>query len=301
MTDIPTPVRWIGEAPAKVNLRLDVFEREDTGFHRIETVFQALDLADRIVISLVDGGGVVLELSGVSDGALGNPERNLAVRAARAFGSALRAADRRLPGVRIMLDKVIPHGAGLGGGSSDAAAVLRGLNELCGHPISSAELVRLGADLGSDVPFFVSQVARAQGWGRGDRIVPLDPLPPRPVLLVVPHEPIATDWAYGVLVAHRARRGVPDGSRPQPAIEASWPEIESSVWNDFEEALFPHRPELAEMKASLEEAGARPALLSGSGCAVFGVFDSEERVVTAQAALGGLAMEARVLRTRTRG
>ncbi|MDH3603315.1 MAG: hypothetical protein OEU26_27190, partial [Candidatus Tectomicrobia bacterium] len=164
------------------------------------------------------------------------------------------------------------------------------------------ELARLGADLGSDVPFFVSEVPRAQGWGRGDRIVPLDPLPPRPVLLVVPHEPIATAWAYGVLVAHRAGKDdLPEGSRPRPAIEASWPAIEASVWNDFEAALSPHRPELAEIKASLEEAGARPALLSGSGCAVFGVFDSEERVATAEASLGGLTMEARVLRTRTRG
>jgi 4-diphosphocytidyl-2-C-methyl-D-erythritol kinase len=130
----------------------------------------------------------------------------------------------------------------------------------------------------------------------------LDPLSPRPVLLVVPDEPIATDWAYGVLVTHRAGKGaVQEGSPPLPTSEASWSEIESSARNDFEEALFLLRPELAKIKANLEDAGARPALLSGSGSAVFGVFDSEARVIAAEAELDDLTIEARILRTRTRG
>jgi len=298
----PISARWMGDAPAKVNLRLDVLERDETGYHQIETVFQAVELSDRLVVIVEEGDGVALELSGVPNGALGPSEQNLAVQAADAFRVALIAGGRSCPGIRIALEKVIPHGAGLGGGSSDAAAVLLGLNQLFDQPLSDAELARLGADLGSDVPFFVCGVARAMGWGRGDRIVPLDPLPARDVLLVVPSAPIATERAYRVLAEQRVGMEVSAraGSGARAGSAGSWADAASGAHNDFEVALFPLRPELAAIKTTLTGAGARLALLCGSGSAVFGVFDDEQAVARADAEVAGLGVDARTLRTRTR-
>ena len=293
-------VSWRGDAPAKVNLRLEVLAREASGYHQIETVFQTLTLADRVELTLKTDAEVALELRGVPPDVFGPPERNLAVRAADAFRAALEALDLRCPGVQIALEKEVPHGAGLGGASSDAAAVLRGLNILLDGPLSVSDMMRLGAELGSDVPFFVSGAVRALAWGRGDRILPLSPLDVREVLVVVPAEPIATEWAYGVLAAHRKSRGTPSAlGALRVSAGAGWPEVESHARNDFEEALFPLRPDLSRAKAALEEAGARPALLSGSGSAVFGVFETEQAVAVAEADVRKQIPGVRTLRTRT--
>ena len=296
-------VDWSGEAPAKVNLRLEVLAHEASGYHQIETVFQALTLADRIELTLRNDAEVTLDLGGVPPDVLGPPERNLAVRAAEAFRAALDAMDFQCPGVQIALEKEVPHGAGLGGGSSDAAAVLRGLNHLLNGPLSVSDMMRLGAELGSDVPFFVSGAVRALAWGRGDRILPLSPLHVREVLLVVPPEPILTEWAYGVFAAHRKSRGTPSalGVLHSSEAGAGWSEVESHARNDLEEALFPLRPDLIRVKAALEKAGARPALLSGSGSTVFGVFETEQVVAVAEAEILKQIPGVGTLRTRTRG
>ena len=296
-------VGWRGEAPAKVNLRLEVLAREASGYHQIETVFQALTLADRVELTLRDDAEVVLDLKGVPPDVLGPPERNLAVQAADAFRAALYAKNLRCPGVQITLEKEVPHSAGLGGASSDAAAVLRGLNYLLDGPLSALDMLRLGAELGSDVPFFVSGAVRALAWGRGDRILPLSSLEVREVLLVVTPEPIATEWAYGVLAAHRENQGIRSalGALQPPEVEPGWSAVESHARNDFEAVLFPLRPGLARVKVALEEAGARPALLSGSGSAVFGVFETEHVVEVAEGKVREQIPGVRTLRTRTRG
>ncbi|MSR22670.1 MAG: 4-(cytidine 5'-diphospho)-2-C-methyl-D-erythritol kinase [Gemmatimonadetes bacterium] len=284
--------RWVGEAPAKVNLFLRILAREEDGYHQIETVFQTLDLADAVELELQTGSEITLELTGVSEGELGPPEANLAVVAAERFQRALVEVARDPPGVRVRLEKRIPHGAGLGGGSSDAAAVLRGLNVLCGEPLTPEELMRLGAAIGSDVPFFVSGVPSAVGRGRGERLLALSPLPERDVLLAVPASPVSTAWAYEVLDSHRARTR--PGGRPDPIPhrldsgkgERGWDVVREEAVNDFEEALFPLRPELSLLKEALVREGAGPALLSGSGSAVFGVFDSKEALDRAASVLG---------------
>ncbi len=294
-------IAWRGEARAKVNLRLSVLARESSGFHQIETVFQALELADEIALRIADAGGIELELAGVAPDALGPVEENLAVRAAELFLSKAPAPGPGRPGVRIYLEKRVPHGAGLGGGSSDAATVLRGLNELMGEPFTLPELMSFGGRLGADVPFFVSGSVRALGWGRGDRIVPLEPLPDRPVLLIVPTEPISTAWAYSALAAHRDGTGWRPARRPRPhRPEEDWSEAESAAHNDFEEVLFSLRPDLAQIKSALQTSGARLALLSGSGSAVFGVFETEASMVAAERAVADRVAEARTIRTRTR-
>jgi 4-diphosphocytidyl-2-C-methyl-D-erythritol kinase len=268
---------WSGAAPAKVNLFLRVLAREESGYHQVETLFQALELSDQVTLEVVDGGGgIELEVEGVPTDALGPPETNLAVRAARLL---LSAVARELvgwdpPSVRIHLAKRIPHGAGLGGGSSDAATVLRGLNELLGRPLESSRLVTLGGSLGADVAFFLCGSPLALAWGRGDRLLPLPPLPAAEVVLALPEARIATPDAYARLARWRAGKGA--GTAPARAMEvapwSSWDAVAGEAENDFASALHESFPELAAIRDELHRAGARPALLSGSGSAVFGVF-----------------------------
>lgn len=298
------PPAWRGVAPAKVNLRLEVLAPRGDGYHPVETVLHALELSDDLELSPSSDDRVVLELTGVAPGALGPDADNLAVRAADAFRRVVAAGGRKAPGVTIRLHKRIPHGAGLGGGSSDAAAVLRGMNELFGRSLALPDLHALAAGLGSDVPFFVLDRPRAVAWGRGERMLALPALPARPVLVAVPADPIATGWAYGALDAHRGSRATRgEGGFVDEGRETGWRAVDARARNDFEDALFPLRPELGRVKAILREAGARPALLSGSGSALFGVFEDEVQVAGAEAALlakTGDLPGLRSFRTRTR-
>ncbi|TVR64455.1 MAG: 4-(cytidine 5'-diphospho)-2-C-methyl-D-erythritol kinase [Gemmatimonadales bacterium] len=298
--------RWEGKARAKVNLVLRILAREEDGFHQIETEFQTLDLADDISIELSPSEGVSLEVEGVPAGDLGEAEDNLAVRAARSWLEAY--ADLRephaampFPGIRIRLHKAIPHGAGLGGGSSDAGAVLRGLDELHGNPLGRGRLVELGSALGSDVPFFVLDEPRALGWGRGDRLLPLSALPARPVLVALPPFRISTPRAYRTLAGQREREGLgwAGGRLLEPEELNGWSRVMERSSNDFEAALERLHPELLGIRQTLDAFGARPARLSGSGSAVFGVFESESDMEEARRELRAVLPEARVIPTRT--
>jgi 4-diphosphocytidyl-2-C-methyl-D-erythritol kinase len=253
-------------ASAKLNLSLRVLARETTGYHQIETLFCALELADEIAISRT-AGGVSLAVDAPTDrpGAapdLGPIEQNLAYRAAALFMQAAPLGH----GVHIRLVKRIPAGAGLGGGSSDAAAVLRALNELRSTPIPAHSLLELGARLGSDVPFFITGAPLALAWGRGERIAPLPPLAPLPVVLAVAPERIATADAYAAFAVEGA---------PSPMvvrIPASWSDIANLAHNDFEATVFSWHPRLGAVRAMLEDAGASIARLTGTGSVVFGLF-----------------------------
>jgi len=309
---------WRGRAPAKVNLVLRVLARETSGYHQLETVFQALDLADEIEIEIPgaepyptdwapEGPEVELDLVGVPRSDLGPDRDNLAVRAAEAFLSACGCqsglARSRATSVRIRLRKRIPHGAGLGGGSSDAASVLIGMNALFDHPIPENELVQIGGRLGADVPFFLSGAPRALAWGRGDRVAPLRTLPVRPVLLAVPSIGIATSWAYGELARHRFTLAEPGPGAQVSGVIAwrGWSEVAAAAHNDFEAALFPMREELGRLRGILADEGAAPALLSGSGAAVFGVFDPERDLGRVEASVRAAVPGVRVIRTHTAG
>lgn len=251
-------------ARAKLNLHLCILAREASGFHQLETIFCRLDLADELEVE-AGGVGVRLQVAGPE---LGPPEQNLALRAAGAF--LARAA---IPtGATIALVKRIPAGAGLGGGSSDAAAVLLALNRLHGQPLHLDELMELGATLGSDVPFFVADVALALAWGRGERLLPLEALPRAHVLLAVPPFAISTPDAYRrVAAAGRGAHG-PTPRLHRIAEYRSWTSFAPHASNDFEAILFPDHPRLPALKRALRESGAFLALMTGSGSAVFGLF-----------------------------
>lgn len=175
-------------AHAKVNVFLRILAAEQTGFHQIETVFALLELADELVVRRT-AHGVALEVDGPD---LGPTDKNLAVRAAH----AVLAATGQKFGVSIELTKRIPARAGLGGGSSDAAAALHAVNVLAGGAVPKAELLQFAVRLGSDVPFFASGAALALAWGRGERLLRLEAPPAAPVLVVVPGFGVATPDAY---------------------------------------------------------------------------------------------------------
>ncbi|MEN8143840.1 MAG: 4-(cytidine 5'-diphospho)-2-C-methyl-D-erythritol kinase [Gemmatimonadota bacterium] len=259
-------------APAKVNLLLRVGPRRADGYHAVDTILLALGLADEISFSAADTPG--LEVRG--DTTVPAGEDNLCWRAQRLFGDRVPAAGAKPQ--RIHLQKRIPAGAGLGGGSSDAAAVLLALNEAFGEPLTAKQLAGLGAELGSDVPFFLSGSVLAAGSDRGQEVEPLPAPPPRPVLVLVPGFGIATADAYGWLdedrgpdPAPRATAGVaPD---PRTAL-ADWEHLAALAANDFEAPVFRRHPILELGKSHLLDAGASVALLCGSGSCLFGVFES---------------------------
>jgi len=270
-------------APAKVNLRLVVLGRESSGYHGLETLFCGVALADRLEIRV---GAPGIELEVVGEVATGPPERNLAVLAARAF---FRATGIR-PAVRLRLEKNIPAQAGLGGGSSDAAATLRGLNLLHDAPCDAGELLRLGGTIGSDVPFFLAASPLALGWSRGERLLELAPLAERPVLVAHPGIAMPTPAAFGRLAEMRPDRYDPVANAIRPGDFASWEGVERIARNDLEEVARERIPGLDAAKQALARAGATIALLAGSGSSVFGVFHHPTSLPTAEHELRRLGM-----------
>jgi 4-diphosphocytidyl-2-C-methyl-D-erythritol kinase len=290
--------------PAKVNLLLRVLAREESGYHQIETLFQAIDLRDRLEIER-GGEDVRLEVTGAK---LGPVEENLVWRAASAFRTAAGIDE----GVRLRLEKRIPAGAGLGGGSSDAAATLLGLNRLHDGPLSQEALLALASGLGSDVPFFLSPSPIALGWGRGDRLLPLSPFSPAWIVLALPPVAVDTGDAYRALAERRAA----SAGRPAPAGTADaegavgdagggaeiggafgtahilpfnfprdWQAIAARAANDFEDVIFERHPLLGKIRAALAETEPHFSLLSGSGAALFALFPTERQAEAARADL----------------
>ena len=264
-------------AHAKLNLFLRVLAREADGFHGIETLFCRISLADELTIERTTSG-VTLE----TDADLGPTEQNLAVLAAE---QVLAATGHRF-GVRIAIAKHIPVGAGLGGGSSDAAATLIAVNALAGNAVPRHELLQLGARLGSDVPFLVSGAALALAWGHGDRMIRLNALPAAPVLLLTPPHPVATATAYRWVDAARQgpfRRGAL--ALDLDAV-ASWGDVGRMAGNDFESVVFEHHPEVREAFGAL--AGTHPLVcrMTGSGSTLFAIYRSRRDRDDAQMMLG---------------
>lgn len=282
------PIRL--EARAKLNLFLRVLARESDGFHGIETMFCLLDLADQLEVTRTDGPGVTLEVDGADTG----PERdNLAVRAAEAV---LEATGRPF-GVHIRLTKRIPVRAGLGGGSSDAAAALLAVNTLARGAVPRHELLQFAARLGSDVPFFFSGAALALGWGHGERLLRLPALQPAPALLVTPPVPIATPDAYR-WVDDARRTG---GRRGAVALDLdalqTWGDIGRMAGNDFEAPVFARHPEIRAGFEALARTHPLVCRMSGSGSTLFAIYRSARDRDDARGMLGGKYGEVRAAGT----
>jgi 4-diphosphocytidyl-2-C-methyl-D-erythritol kinase len=260
------------DAPAKVNLRLRVLAQETSGYHALETVFCAISLSDTIRVRR-GGGDIALRVRG--GGEVGPAHDDLVVRAARRFYLELGGVEE---GVEIELVKRIPAAAGLGGGSSDAAATLLALNALNREHFAPEDLLQMGIELGSDVPFFLGGSALALAWSRGERLLALPALPAHPVLVAHPGVAMPTGAAFQRIAELRGGGYAPRAARFSLAQLTDWDSLATIASNDFEEPADEEIPSLADARRRMRLAGAQIALLAGSGASLFGIFrDAEAR------------------------
>jgi 4-diphosphocytidyl-2-C-methyl-D-erythritol kinase len=284
-------------AEAKINLYLDVLGGMPNGYHEIISVMQSVSLADEVTVRLVQGSGDGIINTGLRPGvahsgdkavtyAPGLPqgEGNTATRAALAFFSSAGIDGYR---AEISIEKRIPAEAGLGGGSSDAAAVLRALNRLTGAQLSDDKLREIALAVGSDVPFCVSG-GTALARGRGEILEALPPFPARFCVIIKPAFSISTREMYKEIDRLRPRGGGDIGGLVS-AIEAGDKHAAASrVYNVFEDVLPPNfRAEIFGIKRRLMDSGALAAAMTGTGSAVFALFDTEDGAAAAQAVLSG--------------
>jgi 4-diphosphocytidyl-2-C-methyl-D-erythritol kinase len=264
-------------APAKINVYLRIVGRRPDGYHLLDSLLIPVSLYDEIQVQVDEGSdGIALTCS---DPEIPADETNLAYKAAALLCRECGVT----PTIRLAVYKRIPAGAGLGGGSSNAAAVLKSLNMLLALGLSEERLCHLGARLGADVPFFIPCLpARVEGIGEILTLVP--PLPHRWLVLVVPPFGVSTPWAYrqfDELSSPDSNRGASEASN---ATSGQWP-AQALLVNDLELAVLPAYPQIVAIKTALLDLGAEGALMSGSGSAVFGLFTERDRAEKAAALL----------------
>ncbi|HEV2194489.1 MAG TPA: 4-(cytidine 5'-diphospho)-2-C-methyl-D-erythritol kinase [Candidatus Acidoferrum sp.] len=265
MTEVRIP------AFAKINLRLDILGKRADGYHELRTIFQTLSLHDELRLRTSKRPGIALTIRGNSALASEPLHKNLAYRAVNAVKRKLKIGG----GVEIELQKKIPAGGGLGGGSSDAVAAMLGYLKLTKRKLATAQMMEIAASLGADLPFFLFG-GRALGVNRGDEIYPLQDVPKMHLLVVVP-----ADIRVPTPDAFRWVNAKPLGLT-KPAIDPkllqfcalSWSAQGSGLSNDFEGPVFRRHSRLGQIKRVLLQKGATEASLAGSGSAVFGVFPS---------------------------
>jgi 4-diphosphocytidyl-2-C-methyl-D-erythritol kinase len=267
---------WTAQARAKINLHLAVHARRPDGYHALTTVFQTIDLAD--TLSIVEHDGPFTLRCPGSDAP--EDDTNLVVRAARELAAELGRSEPS--GLLVTLDKQVPTQAGLGGGSADAMAALRLLCDVWRVPADRDLLAQVGGRLGSDVPFF-AWGGTALGVGRGDEITPLPPLPSMACAIVRPPFGVSTADAYRWVAESRAHSRPPEQPFEAPASSADWRACLAACRNDFEPVVAARHPEIAEAVAALRDAGAVLAMMSGSGSAIYGLFEGEASAARALA------------------
>jgi len=270
-------------APAKVNLILRILDRRPDGYHNLWSIMHTVALEDAVTMRASSQRGIRLACN---VGGLSVDHTNLVWRAA----SAVLDRAQLSVGVDIELDKRVPMGAGLGGGSSDAAATILGLNQSLQLGWSREKMAEVGQALGSDVAFFLFAPSAIVS-GRGESVRPVTIEGGRWIVLVKPTFEIETKWAYQELAATRAavRQLSADHGELDRRDRLTWGQVAASVENDFEIPVFTKHPQLGEIKRFLLKRGAQFALLSGSGATVFGLFEEES---TARRAGAELAQDA---------
>ena len=265
-------------AYAKLNLSLDVTARRDDGFHELAMLMQTVSVCDELTLSLNDSGKIS---AGCSLHFIPTDERNLAVRAARCYLAAVGAEEQ---GVHIRMEKSIPVGAGMGGGSADAAAVLRGMNRLFGERLDRRALEELACSIGSDVAFCVAG-GSALARGRGEILEDLPPLPDCLFVIAKPDFSISTPELYRKLDSVALRRHPDTPGLLQAMEQGRLREICMRMYNVFEDVPDRRMRTVREIKGTLLDHGALSAMMTGTGSAVFGVFDDAKSAEAAREAL----------------
>jgi 4-diphosphocytidyl-2-C-methyl-D-erythritol kinase len=267
-------------SPCKVNLHLSIECRRPDGFHEIKTLFHRISLQDTIHLQQTQAPGIQLS---VSDPAIPSGPENLVWRATELFFKHHPQSG----GVSLRIEKHIPAGAGLGGGSSNAAATLLGLQRLYGLDLSAGHLAALGSSLGADVAFFMAETRSAWATGIGEKLSPLENSPLLWFLIVYPQIHISTQWAYQTfskdILLTNSRKNI----RIRDSLR-SLSDVSGLMYNDFEQVVFPRYGQIEALKEKLLDAGAAGALLSGSGSSVFGVFSDRQACETAWKNIAGI-------------
>ena len=271
-------------APAKINLWLEIKSRRPDGYHDIESVMQTVSLCDTLTLKKADGIAITCTNDTLDCG-----ETNLCFKAARAFFAAADIDG----GVNIHIDKRIPISGGLAGGSTDAAATLRGLNVLYETGYSAEDLCAIGVKIGADVPFCIRQ-GIAVTRGIGDRFTEAPRLPDCSIVVACAGEGVSTPWAYGRLdeMYDFAARTVDADDFTRVIAGGRLGDITAAMTNIFESAVLPVRPQAVIIKENLLKSGALGALMSGSGPSVFGIFDNSESADLAVRQLNSLGIAA---------
>ena len=257
---------------AKINLSLDILGKLDNGYHEVKMVMQTVSLYDVVVLEKKDHG---IELSS-NVGFLPSDSSNIAYAAAEAFFKKTGI----LGGAKIRLNKRIPVGAGLAGGSGNAAAVLKGLNTLYNARLRTSELCEIGTPLGADVPYCIIGGTRL-AEGIGEKISPLPKMPKCHIVLVKPRFSISTAWAYQNVDESRDLVHPNTDELIAALRKRDLAAIAANMGNVLEDVSIGHYEILRELKEKLVSQGALGALMSGSGPTVFGIFDSEEKAASA--------------------
>lgn len=276
-------------APAKINLGLHVLRKREDGYHDIETVFHRINWADTITVEPAEA----LSLT-CSDPDLPTDEHNLCLRAASCLKQAFDVSE----GARLHLEKSIPYGAGLGGGSSDAAATLRLLVQLWDISPDPRRIRELAREIGADVPFFLEEEPAAYATGRGDDLTPFyqDTEPyrlPFPVLIAVPPIEVDTPWAYRQVIPEQSRR--PNLRELVRANDLStW---QDSLTNDFEAPIVDAFPAVEELRTLLSADEEAYVSLSGSGGAVYAVYPTAHAADQAQKRVQGGRFRTHLMRS----
>ncbi|MBR4578980.1 MAG: 4-(cytidine 5'-diphospho)-2-C-methyl-D-erythritol kinase [Oscillospiraceae bacterium] len=267
-------------ARAKLNYALDVLASREDGYHDLCMVMGSVELGDTVTVSLRTDGAILAESNFPW---VPKDERNLGVKAAKAFFAAL--GDTKT-GAEIHLHKIVPVGAGMAGGSADAAAVLRALNTLTGAGLGSEELRRIGLAVGSDVPYCITG-GMALAEGRGEQLTPLPDLPPCWIVIAKPGFSISTGELFRQIDS-RIIRTRPDTAGMLSAIrQGDLGGVARRMYNVFEDALPRRSREIFSIRGELLSHGALGAVMTGTGSAVFGVFDEENAAKKAREALSG--------------
>jgi len=258
------------KAPAKINLFLKILSRRSDGYHEIETLMQKIELFDILHLS-TQGDSISLSCPGTS---LPEDQGNLVYRAAETFFSATGIR----PGVRIVLEKNIPIAAGLGGGSSDAATVITGLNKFFNARLGMQQLHDMAQPLGADIPFFVQDCSAALATGIGDSIQQVEPMQGITIVLVNPGFEVSTKWVYEnfPLTSNSNPYILARGRKTSKNYYARDSGLYRKIGNDLEAVTINRYPGIGDIKNKLKKAGATTSLMSGSGPTVFGLFHSEE-------------------------
>ena len=261
------------KAHAKINLTLDILGKREDGFHELESVMQQLDLADDITIVDLPNKKITIECTGIPK------KKNLVFKSVIFMRNKFKVEK----GVKITIKKNIPVAAGLGGGSADAAAVIKGLNKLWKLGLSEEEMVDFASDIGSDVPFSImGGVAVAKG--RGEKLHKIDGMPSFDVVVINPGFGIRTKEGY--LNLDKKNYGQKRAT-VKMLKDLSRDNIALNLHNDFEHSIFKKYPDLKEIKEELERQGADAAIMSGSGSSVFGIFKDKEEAKEAYDKLKG--------------